>query len=238
MKKAIIVGATSGIGRGLARLLIENNYKVGINGRRSHLLNDLKNENPNHYCIRAFDIKPPENTAQELEELVLELGGLDLLVICSGVGDFNKSLDFNLEKHTIDTNITGFTSVADWSFNFFQHQKAGHLVAISSIAGLRGSNYAPACNATKAYQINYLEGLRKKAKKLKFPIFVTDIRPGLVDTDMAKGDGLFWISPVDKAAKPILHFIKKRKEIAYVTKRWELIAVLLKLMPRPLYDKL
>jgi short-subunit dehydrogenase len=62
------------------------------------------------------------------------------------------------------------------------------------VAGIRGSRQAPSYNATKSYQINYLEGLRQKSRK---SIFVTDIRPGLVDTDMAKGEGLFWVMPVE-----------------------------------------
>jgi short-subunit dehydrogenase len=82
-------------------------------------------------------------------------------------------LDFKIEKRTIDTNVIGFTIIADWTFNYFQKQKYGHLVAISSIAGLRGSRQAPAYNATKAYQINYLEGLRQRANKLRTSIFVS-----------------------------------------------------------------
>ena len=76
-------------------------------------------------------------------------------------------MDFKIEKRTIDTNIYGFTAVADWTFNYFEKQTFGHLVAISSIAGLRGSRQAPAYNATKAFQINYLEALRQKLNKLK-----------------------------------------------------------------------
>jgi short-subunit dehydrogenase len=170
--------------------------------------------------------------------LVEELGGLDLLVICSGTGDINKPLDFEIEKRTIDVNVTGFTCIADWAFNFFERQKYGHLVVISSIAGLRGDWGAPSYNATKAYQINYTEALRKKAKKTKAQIFVTDIRPGFVDTDMAKGEGLFWVASVDKAVQQIYSAIKKRKSVKYITKRWYFIAVILKRIPNFIYDKM
>jgi len=102
-------------------------------------------------------------------------------------------------------------------------------VAISSVAGIRGSRQAPSYNATKSYQINYLEGLRQKSIKSKKPIFVTDIRPGLVDTDMAKGDGLFWVMSVEKVTKQIFKAIKNKSKVAYVTKRWGLIGRLLKL---------
>jgi len=238
MKKAIIVGATSGIGRGLAKVLVENNYKVGITGRRTELLEELKLHNPNKYFIKSFDINDTNRIAQSLNEITHELGGLDLLIISSGTGYENENLEFEIEKRTIDTNVTGFTCVADWAFNYFQKQKGGHLVAISSIGGLRGSRQAPAYNATKAYQINYVEGLRQKATRLRTSIFVTDIRPGLVNTDMAKGEGLFWVMPVEKAVKQIYKALRKKRKVAYVTKRWSFIASILKRMPKVLYDKM
>mgnify|MGYP003337432510 CR=1 FL=1 len=237
MKKAIIIGATSGIGKGLAKLLVDNNYKIGLTGRRVELLNELKNENPNFY-IKAFDINDTNVVGQKLDELTTELGGLDLLIISSGIGDINDNLAFEIEKRTIVTNVYGWTCAACWAFNYFENQKSGHLVAISSIGGIRGSRQAPAYNSTKAYQINYLEGLRQKAKKLNTSIFVTDIRPGLVDTEMAKGDGLFWVMPVEKTVRQIFKAINNKKKVAYVTKRWRLIATILKQIPRSIYDRM
>jgi short-subunit dehydrogenase len=236
--KAIIIGATSGIGNGLAKLYAENNYKVGITGRRIELLEELKQENPNSILIKTFDITDTRKTIEKLEELTTELGGLDLLVISSGTGEINEKLDFVIEKQTIDTNVIGFTCICDWAFKYFEKQKSGHLVAISSIGGLRGSRQAPAYNATKAFQMNYLEGLRQKATKLKNPIFITDIRPGLVDTEMAKGEGLFWVMPVKKTTRQIFNAIKKKKKVAYVTKRWQIIAALLKRIPGPIYNRM
>ncbi|TDE47102.1 SDR family NAD(P)-dependent oxidoreductase [Flavobacterium rhamnosiphilum] len=238
MKKAIIIGATSGIGKGLAKLLSDNNYVVGITGRRTELLEKLKSEKPNSYFIKTFDITDIKIAVEKLDELKTELGGLDLLIISSGTGDLNDNLDFEIEKRTIDTNVLGFTCIANWAFNLFEKQKFGHLVAISSVGGLRGSRQAPSYNATKAFQINYLEALRQKATKLKQPIFVTDIRPGFVDTDMAKGEGQFWVATVDKATRQIFGAINGKKKIVYVTKRWRLIATILKRIPRPIYDRM
>lgn len=237
MKKAIIIGATSGIGKELARLLVDNNYHVGITGRRIKLLEDLKKENPSQYVIKSFDIKDTKNISKHLNELTKELGGIDLLIISAGTGDINNKLNFDIEKRTIDTNVLGFTAIADWAFNFFQDQKHGHLVGISSIAGLRGSKEAPSYNATKAFQINYLEGLRQKANNLK-KVTITDIRPGFVKTRMAKGDGQFWVADPKKVAEQMLNAIRKKSKIAYVTKRWSLIAVVLKLLPKIIYDKM
>lgn len=238
MKKAIVIGATSGIGKEIAKLLVKDGYKVGITGRRNGLLNDLKNESPNSFFAKPFDVTNTKDAIEKLEELTTEIGGIDLLIISSGMGDINESLAFEIEKRTIETNVFGFTCIADWAFNYFEKQKSGHLVAITSIGGLRGSRQAPAYNATKAYQINYLEGLSQKAKKLNQAIFITDVRPGLVATAMAKGEGLFWVMPVEKTAKQIYKAIVGKKKIAYVTKRWRLIAILLKLLPRQIYDRL
>jgi short-subunit dehydrogenase len=238
MKKAIVVGATSGIGKELAKLLVEKDYKVGITGRRTELLEELKSENPDSYFIQTFDVKSTKTAIEKLEELTTELGGLDLLILSSGTGYINDELDFEIEKRTIDTNVVGFTCISDWCVKYFEKQKYGHFVAISSIGGLRGSGQAPSYNASKAYQINYLEGLRQKVTKRKEQIFITDIRPGLVDTEMAKGEGLFWVMPVDNTVRQIFRAIKKKRKIAYVTKRWGLIALLLKFIPGRIYDRM
>ncbi len=238
MKKAIVIGATSGIGKRLAMLLADNGYKVGITGRRTELLENLRSENSDSYIINAFDVTDTKVAVEKLEELTVELGGLNLLIYCSGTGDINNKLDFEIEKRTIDTNVVGFTSIADWAFNYFEKQKFGHFVAISSIGGLRGSRQAPAYNASKAYQINYLEGLRQKAARLNEQIIITDIRPGFVDTAMAKGEGLFWVMPVEKVVRQIYKAIIRKKKVVYVTKRWRIIALILKLIPKPVYSKL
>jgi short-subunit dehydrogenase len=233
MKKAIIVGATSGIGRELASILINNNFKVGITGRRLKLLEELKATSPDKFIIKSFDCTTASN-AIKLGELTDELRGLDLLIMSSGTGDENSELDFEEDKKTINLNVKAFTEIMDWSFNFFKNQGFGHITAISSVAGLRGSKIAPAYFASKAYQINYLESLRKMAKK---NIYITDIRPGYVDTAMALGDNLFWVSSKEKAAKQLFNYIKRKKDIGYVSKRWQLIAFALKFVPNFIYKR-
>ncbi|HEX3045891.1 MAG TPA: SDR family NAD(P)-dependent oxidoreductase, partial [Bacillota bacterium] len=120
----------------------------------------------------------------------------------------------------------------------FLEQGHGVLVGISSIAGIRGNPIAPAYNASKAFVSNYLEGLRCKVKKLPMNIKIVDIRPGFVDTAMAKGDRLFWVASPQKAAQQIYRCIQQGKEKAYITRRWLLFAWLLKLLPDWLLYKL
>jgi short-subunit dehydrogenase len=174
------------------------------------------------------DLSTLESTCNELVHL---MGGLDLFIISAGIGDENKNLNFDVEHSVIKTNIQGFTCIADWALRYFKVQGYGHLVNISSIAGIRGNGIAPSYNATKAYQINYLEGLRINAKKYGSSITITDARPGFVDTAMAKGEGLFWVAPVQKAAEQIFEAIKQKKKVVYITKRWRLIALLLRIIP-------
>jgi short-subunit dehydrogenase len=237
MKKAIIVGASSGIGNELAKILIENGYEVGITGRRKSELEKLRESRPENYVISSFDCTA-ENNSERLTDLANKIGSLDLLILSSGIGDLNEELNFGIENKTNLLNVNAFTEIVDWTFNYFEKQGKGHLVGISSIAGIRGSRMAPAYNASKAYQINYLEGLRQKATKTKKPIFVTDIRPGFVDTDMAKGEGQFWVATKEKAARQIFGIIKRKKGIGYVTQRWWIIAKILRIIPNGIYKRM
>jgi len=238
MKKAIIVGASSGMGRGIAELLANDGYRVAITGRRNELLTEIRNHKPEQFIISCFDVTTLEIVPAKLDELVRELGGLDLFFISAGGGDLNEELDFKVEKTMIDLNVAAFTQLADWAYRYFRNQGFGHLVAISSIAGIRGLRHAPAYNATKAYQVSYLEGLRQKSQYLRLPITVTDIRPGFVDTPNAKGEGRFWQASVKKASSQIYSAVISRRKVAYITKRWWLIAMILKIVPRFIYERI
>ena len=231
MKKAIIIGATSGIGKSLAELLIEEGYEVGVTGRREELFQSIKTQISSKIVCKKMDVQDLSNLESICNELVNHLGGLDLLIFSAGIGEENKNLNFDVENSIIKTNIQGFTCIADWAVRCFKEQGYGHLVNISSIAGIRGNGIAPSYNSTKAYQINYLEGLRINVNHYGSSITITDVRPGFVDTEMAKGEGLFWVAPVQKAAKQIFEAIKQKKQVVYITKRWKLIALLLRIIP-------
>ena len=177
-------------------------------------------------------------TISSLETLTQKMGGMDILIICAGTGELNPELSYQLEEPTLLTNVIGFTNIADWGFRYFEQQKSGHLVTISSVGGTRGSGIAPAYNASKAYQINYMEGLRQKATKSPYSIYTTDIRPGFVDTAMAKGEGLFWVTPVDKAVKQIKKAISKKKKVAFISKRWRYVTILFRLLPSAIYCRM
>ncbi len=211
---------------------------VGITGRRGELLDAMAVESPGQIIVRVFDASKTDYVAGHLDNLAAELGGLDLLIISAGFGEENEAMDLALEKEMIAINVSGFTAVATWAFSYFRLQGRGHLAAITSVAGMRGSGRAAGYSATKAFQINYLEGLRQNACKHKQAITITDIRPGFVETKMAKSSVQFWVAPVEKAADQIFHSLNKRKKVVYITRRWKLIGWLLKAIPSRIYERL
>jgi len=229
-KKIIIIGATSGIGRRMAELYAEQGHTVGITGRRLELLQEIKQLYPGRIEYECFDVTGRENIPH-IQSLIEKLNGLDILVISAGNGEPSDELSWEIDKMTVDTNVNGFVEIANWAFNYFLKQGHGQFATISSIAAIRGNSWAPAYSAGKAFQSNYFEGLAIKARRLKSGMSVTCIEPGFVKTKMAKGNKQFWVVPVDKAARQIINAIDKRKRKAYISKRWWIIAKLLKWIP-------
>ena len=233
----VIIGATSGIGKALFEKYAKADNRVGVVGRRTYLLDELCQKYPFQTIAVKADITNLGEIKQAINVLHKELKHIDLAIMCSGTGDINAMLEYAIERTTVDTNVVGWTFVVDTFYRLFEQQGHGHLVAITSAGGLRGEPMAPAYSATKAYQINYMEALRKKSFKNGGHITVTDIRPGLVDTAMAKGERL-WVMPVEKVAKQIISAIRKKKSKAYVTKRWYVLAVINKNLPFIIYKRL
>jgi len=234
----VIIGATSGIGKALFEKYANENNRIGIIGRRAHLVNELYHKYPSKAIPAKADITNLEEIGQAICTLHETFGHIDLAIACAGTGEINATLNYAVERPTIDTNVVGWTFVIDMLYHIFERQGCGYLVAITSAGGLRGEPMAPAYSATKAYQINYIEALRKKAYKSGIQITITDIRPGLVDTAMAKGEGLFWVMPVEKVASQIIAAIRKKKSKAYVSKRWHILAIINKFLPFGLYKRM
>jgi short-subunit dehydrogenase len=236
-KKAIVVGASSGIGREIACKYAGMGWRVGITGRRENLLNELKEKFPEQFFVSGFDVTGRENV-RKINELIEQLGGLDLLIYNSGFGDPSSELNPDTELKTTHTNVNGFVEIVSHVFNFFVRQGHGQIAVTSSIAALRGNSWAPSYSASKAFMSNYAEGLNIKARKLKKDIVVTDIKPGFINTKMAKGNGRFWIAPLQKAAAQIITAIEAKKRVAYITRRWWLVAQIMKILPYGIYRRL
>jgi len=238
MPNAIVFGATSGIGKQLANYLVADGYKVAITGRRLQLLNTIKASKPNRYFVCENDVQDLVHIEFVFKQIVEEFENIQLVIHCSGVGYENPELDWQKENDTLKTNVLGATRIYDLAFNLFKEQGFGHLVSISSIASLRGNRFSPSYFASKAYQVNYLESLYFKSKEIKGgKVCITDIRPGFIDTRMALGDDIFWMASLDKASKQIYSAIKRKKRRVYISKRWILIAWVLKIVPSWLMKK-
>jgi short-subunit dehydrogenase len=230
MKKVIIIGASSGIGYELAKVFSENAYEVGIAARRTEQLLQLKTELKHKSYLKQLDVTQLENARQQLQQLIDEMGGMDIIVLSSGVGWGYATLQQELE--IIQVNVSGFVNLVHVATEYFTKQGCGQIVGISSIASLRGSHALTAYSASKAFISNYMEGLRLRFAKKKINITVTDIRPGYVDTPMTKGNkGMFWIASSQKAARQIFKAIEAKKDIAYITRRWAIVAFFLKILP-------
>ncbi|QTD36881.1 SDR family NAD(P)-dependent oxidoreductase [Polaribacter batillariae] len=239
MKNAIVFGATSGIGKTLTQLLVKDGYRVAITGRRLEKLMELKNQFPDKILVKQNDIQEVDTVEKVFNEIVAEFKTIDLVVQSSGVAYINPKLEWTMEAQSINTNVLGVTKLYVLAYNLFRKQQFGHLVGISSIASIRGNRSAPVYFASKAYQKAYLESLYIKTKTIKSnKVFITDIRPGFVDTAMALGENLFWLVPLEKASNQIYKAIQKKKRVAYVSKRWRLVAWVLKVAPAWLLKKM
>jgi short-subunit dehydrogenase len=206
MPNAIIIGASSGIGKELAKTLARNGFNVGLAARRLDLLEAVARDIPTRAFVKVIDVSKPDEAMQLLRELIAEMKDVDLFVISAGTGFINPKLEWKLESETIAVNVSGFTAIANVALEHLQARGSGQLVGISSIAALRGNREAPAYNASKAFMSNYLQGLSHKFARLRLPITVTDVQLGFVDTAMAKADRKFWM-PVRK--KPRHRYLKR-----------------------------
>ena len=238
VRNAIVVGASSGIGSALACLLASEGYRVGLAARRLDLLQDVANAIGDTAVVKAIDVSKPEEAMQRLRDLIDAMTDVELFVISAGTGFENPTLDWEPEHETIAVNVTGFAAIANVAVSHLQRRGSGSLVAISSIAALRGSSGAPAYFASKAFMSSYLQGLRYRFAKLRLPVVVTDVRPGFVDTAMAKASRKFWVATPGEAARQIVAAVKKRKKTVYVTRRWRLIAWIVRATPDRIAERI
>lgn len=231
-EKAIIIGASSGLGRELAIQMSAAGYELGLAARRIETLEALAEELPGKTVIRQMDVTDFETAQSVLIEIIRELGGMDIIVLNAGIGNKNFDFEWASEKNVIDVNVTGFCALLNTAYHHFVKQNSGHIVSISSIASLLPNPGSAVYNASKAFVSNYVRGIRLKLMSKGIPVYVTDIKPGYVHTPMTEGQkNMFWVSSVEKATRQTLHAIQKKKRLAYITRRWRLVAWLLKIIP-------
>ncbi|ELY95102.1 short-chain dehydrogenase/reductase SDR [Natrialba hulunbeirensis JCM 10989] len=232
---AIIVGASSGIGAALARELAADGYEVGLTARRTAQLKAVGGELPTKAYVATMDVTDTETAREHFFELADAMPSVDLVVISAGVGDANYALEWESERQTVDVNVRGFTAIATAAMEYFESRADdssgphGHLVGLSSVAAHFGNGGTQAYNASKAYVSRYLEGLRSRQAGNDANVTITTIEPGFVDTDLSYGS--FWECSPETAASQIADVIREERDHAYVTRRWRLVAWVLKALP-------
>ena len=232
-RRAIVIGASSGIGREVARLLIAEGWTLGVAARRTDLLQTLGDVQ-----VEQIDVTSEDATSR-LRTLINKVGGMDLFFYASGIGKQNRELVEGIELATMQTNALGFTRMIGEAYRYFAEQGGGHIAAISSIAGTKGLGPAPAYSATKALQNVYLQALEQLANNQGLPIRFTDIRPGFVDTALI-ADGNHYPMTLQKeaVAREIMTVIGRRQHIRVIDWRWRIVTAFWRRIPRWVWRRL
>lgn len=235
-KRAIVIGATSGIGLEVAKTLAAEGWQVGIAGRRLERLMEIADATPNIVAYKQIDVTQ-EDAPRLLHELIDQLGGMDLYFHSSGIGWQNTSLDVEKEMRTVETNGLGFTRMVTAAFHYLA-KKGGRIACITSIAGTKGLGAAPAYSATKRFQSHYLECLSQQARMRHLPVRITDIRPGFVSTDLIAGSSYPLQLSATAVARHIVCAINQGKDVAIIDWRYRLLVSLWHLIPRWLWVRM
>lgn len=238
MKRAIVIGASSGIGFEMSRLLIGKGWTVAVAARRSERLEPLRLLAPERVIPIALDVNQ-DTAPEQLHELITRMGGVELYIHVAGIGRQNRMLDADIENRTAETNVGGFTRMVGEAFRYMAEHGGGHIVVISSIAGTKGLGPAPAYSATKAFQATYIQSLEQLANSRKLPINFTDIRPGFADTELLSGDNNYpMMMTAEYVARKAVRAIERRKHVAIIDWRYRLLTAGWRCLPNWIWRRL
>lgn len=238
--RAIVIGASSGIGAALVRELAQNGARVGALARRRELLEGVAAEfAPEQVLVRAHDVHEFDAVPELFAELARELGGVDLVVFAAGVMPKLARDEYDTAKDIdqLAVNLGACIAWCNQAALFMRAQRRGTIVGISSIAGERGRKGNPVYCTTKAAMNTYLEALRNRLAESN--VHVCTIKPGYVDTAMTQGlPGLFWLISAPDAARAILRAARSKANERFVPRRWWLVAQVLRCIPSFLFRHL
>ncbi|TDJ71624.1 MAG: SDR family NAD(P)-dependent oxidoreductase [Planctomycetota bacterium] len=246
-RRAIVVGASSGMGAALVRRLAAEGYRVAALARREAKLVELA-EDCRADCaktggavfVHVHDVARQADVSALFEEIVRELGGLDLIVYAAGIMPATGPAEYDTEKDLaqVTVNLGGCIAWCNEAAKLFRTQRSGTIIGISSIAGDRGRKGNPVYCATKAAMNTYLEALRNRLSEVG--VHVLTVKPGFIDTPMTEGlDGLFWLISADDAARTILTAARHRFwNTRYVPLRWWAVGAIIRSIPSILFRRL
>ncbi len=240
MKKAIIVGGSSGIGEEVVKLLLKEGYEVGIAARRIERLKNIQKEfGEDKVKIIELDVQK-EDASNRLNDLINDLGGMDMYFHASGIGKQNVDLIPEIEIQTAKTNCEGFIRLVGFAFNWFcENKKQGHIAVISSIAGTKGLGVSPSYSATKAMQNTYIQSLCQLSKIRKANIKFTDIRPGFVATELLNSSKNYpFLMKKEKVAKVIIKGLKRKKRNLIIDWKFRIVVFFWRLIPSFIWERI
>lgn len=242
-KKAIVVGASSGIGEALVRRLTAQGCRVGMVARRADRLQQIADEingaTLNLAIPYTADVRDFDRAEEHFDNLVRKLAGLDLIIYAAGIMPKVGPTEYNtaIDKEIIEINLIGAIAWLNCAAKRFERAKGGTIVGIGSPSGDRGRRGNPAYGASKAGLECYLESLRNRLSQ--FGVSVVTVKPGPVETEMTLARGrLRGMIPCDTAANLILKAAKKFGKTAYIPWKWWLASKILRAIPSPIFRRM
>jgi len=243
-KRAILVGASSGIGAALAKQLASEGWTLALLARRADRLSALCEEiNAAAGEARALpyvhDVTDTASVPGLLQKILTDLGGLDLITYNSGMAlpTGFKHYEFEKDRQMTAVNYIGALAWLDPAASIFQSLGSGHIVGISSVAGDRGRVKNPAYNASKAALTCYLEALRNRLTRRG--VHVLTVKPGYVATELTRGQkGMFLVASAEKTAADISRAIRRRKQTLYTPWYWGWIMLIVRHIPSFIFRRL
>lgn len=243
LKRAIVVGASSGIGAALVRRLAREGYLVAAVARRHDALEKLADEVNSGESRRvwtfAHDVHDTASVSELFEVIVRALDGLDLVVYSAGVMPIidEETFDTSIDREIVDVNVTGAMAWLNEGARRFAVQGGGSLVGIGSVAGDRGRRGNPAYCASKAALHTYLEALRNRLSRQG--VHVLTVKPGPVRTPMTeKVEKMPMAIDPEQAAEGIFRAIARRADVAYVPAQWGVIMPIIQAIPSLIFRRM
>ena len=238
VKRAIVIGASSGVGAALVQTLAQRGYRVAALARRADELEKLSSQLPNVLSY-PHDVTDYETIPALFQQIVRDLDGLDLIVYVAGVQPpvTADEYDFAKDRQMIETNLLGAMAWLNQAALRFGRTNQGQIVGISSVAGDRGRSAFPAYHTSKGALSIYLESLRNRLDKKG--VTVTTIKPGFIDTALlANATKTFWVISAESAAKQIVQAIEKRQQVVYIPGRWRWVMLIIQHIPSFIFRRL
>lgn len=241
-QRAIIIGASSGMGAALAERLVAQGTRVALVARREAELAQIQARLGAERClIYAHDVQQREAIPTLFQRIAHDLGGVDLVIYAAGIlpdvgpGEYDTATDMAV----LDINLLGAVAWLNEAASRFTRTREGTIVGIGSVAGDRGRRGNPVYGASKAALAAYLESLRNRLSVKG--VTVVTIKPGYVATPMLAGAKISKFFPViapDRAARDILAAAMRKQSVVYVPAFWGPIMALVRAIPSRLFRRL